>query len=102
MPTTGGQAETYTYDTADNRLSHTDFKGQTTTYTYAANDSLLQAGTTTYTFDANGNRITQDDGTTRYTGKSYVGQTRVGFVKRLKQHMAQGIRDVKQVLLTRQ
>ncbi len=33
-----------------------------------------------------------------YTGKSYVGQTRVDFDKRLKQHMAQGIRDVKQVL----
>ena len=51
---------TYTYDSLGNRLTMT-VDGQTTNYTYDANNRLLTAGTLRFEYDANGNMTYRTD-----------------------------------------
>ena len=69
--------ESYTYDGAGNLLTHADFNGKTTTYSYDAANRLLSktpdpsfnAPAVTYTYLATGQRQTMTDlsGTTTYS-----------------------------------
>ncbi len=54
----GSRMFNYTYDAVGNRLIRTD-DGVTTTYTYDANDRLMNEGGNTYTYDKKGNTLTK-------------------------------------------
>ncbi len=62
-PNGNNTTTTYTYDAVGNLVSKT-IDGIEISYTYNANDQLIQKGSVTYTYDSNGNLV--DDGTNTY------------------------------------
>jgi len=61
-PDFGVRVISYEYDQVGNRLLKVD-DGDSTLYSYDANDRLLIENEITYTYDDNGNTLTKDDGT---------------------------------------